>query len=194
MVLRALAVAILFIALIDITTQHEEYPVVAQWQGPQEPLVWDPRTYYEFKMTVTVYNAVRAQTDSTPDIMASGVRIELASAHEYRYCAVSRDWLSRWGGPLNYGDTIWISGTDDLDGAWIVQDTMNSRYINRVDLLVHRNRKHGKFRGTMEVDSWTISERDLAGGDSVVDAVRGVTTGKSVSSGESLLELVSTSP
>ena len=172
-ILRTLAVFILFVFALDITTGHTEYSSVAQWQGPEELLVVDLVQRAKFKMTITVYNAVREQTDSTPNIMASGAKIDISRAHEYGYCAVSRDYLSRWGGILNYGDTIWISGTPDLNGAWIVQDTMNSRYTKRVDLLVHRNRKLGYYRGTMEVSLWMNSRKTTGYGDSVVGVASG---------------------
>lgn len=100
-----------------------EYPVVLEL----------PETH---KVTVTIYNAVRGQTDSTPHILASGRHMNLNKIHEYRYAALSRDLLARWGGPFNYGDVIEITGAGNLDGFWVVQDSMNKRFKNRVDLLL----------------------------------------------------------
>ena len=86
-------------------------------------------------VVVTIYHPVEEQCDDSPDILASGLKIQIDRASEYRYCAVSRDLLVRWGGNFRYGDIIVIQGAEDLDGLWIIQDTMNPRWTNRVDLL-----------------------------------------------------------
>ena len=88
-----------------------------------------------YRVTVTTYNPTRAQTDSTPNITADGTRINPRKATQYRYVALSRDLLSRWGGPFEYGDYIVIEGTGDRDGIYQVRDTMNPRWTNRVDIL-----------------------------------------------------------
>ena len=54
--------------------------------------------------------------------------------------ALSRDLLSRWGGPFNYGDYIVIEGTGDRDGVYQVRDTMNPKWTNRVDILTTNSR------------------------------------------------------
>ena len=64
-----------------------------------------------FNVTVTTYNPTRQQTDSTPNITADGTRIKPWKATSYRYVALSRDLISRWGGPFDYGDYIVIEGT-----------------------------------------------------------------------------------
>lgn len=94
----------------------------------------------EFKLegmevTVTMYHPVRSQTDSTPDILADGTRIRVHKASEYRFIAVSRNLLKEHGGFLEYGDFIVLSGTDHKDGVYQVKDTMNKRFVNRVDIL-----------------------------------------------------------
>lgn len=94
----------------------------------------------EFKLeglsvTVTMYHPTRRQTDSTPNILADGTRIKVNKASEYRYIAVSRNLLIRYGGWLNYGDFIYLTGTDGKDGMYQVRDTMNARFVNRIDIL-----------------------------------------------------------
>ncbi len=88
-----------------------------------------------FDVTVTTYNPTRQQCDSTPNITADGTRINPKKATQYRYVALSRDLLSRWGGPFDYGDYIVIEGTDDRDGVYQVRDTMNPKWVKRVDIL-----------------------------------------------------------
>ena len=86
-------------------------------------------------VTLTMYHPTRNQTDSTPNITADGTKFNIWKASEYRYVAVSRDLLSRWGGPFEYGDYIVIEGTDGWDGVYQVRDTMNRKWTNRVDIL-----------------------------------------------------------
>ena len=96
-------------------------------------------------VTVTMYHPVRHQTDGTPDILADGTKIRIHKASEYKYVAVSRNLLKRWGGWLDYGDFIVLSGTDGKDGVYQVKDTMNARFINRIDILESPGTKPYKF-------------------------------------------------
>ncbi len=93
-----------------------------------------------YKVTVTTYNPTKAQTDDTPNITADGTRIKPWKATDYRYVALSRDLLSRWGGPFEYGDYIIIEGTGKYDGIYQVRDTMNRKWVNRVDILTTNSR------------------------------------------------------
>ena len=96
-------------------------------------------------VTVTMYQPVRYQTDSTPNILADGTRIRTQDASNYKFIAVSRNLLKRWGGFLDYGDFILLKGTDKKDGVYQVRDTMNKRYVNRIDILESIDVKPYKF-------------------------------------------------
>ena len=88
------------------------------------------------EVTVTMYHPVSRQTDSTPNILADGTRIRVHKASEYRFIAVSRNLLKRHGGFLDYGDFILLKGTNQKkDGVYQVRDTMNKRFVNRIDIL-----------------------------------------------------------
>ena len=93
-----------------------------------------------FNVTVTTYNPTKAQCDDTPNITADGTHFKTWKASSYRYVALSRDLLSRWGGPFEYGDYIIIEGTGDRDGVYQVRDTMNPKWTNRVDILTTNDR------------------------------------------------------
>ena len=93
-----------------------------------------------YKVTVTTYNPTKAQCDDTPHITADGTHFKTWKASSYRYVALSRDLLSRWGGPFEYGDYIIIEGTGDRDGVYQVRDTMNPKWTNRVDILTTNSR------------------------------------------------------
>lgn len=104
-------------------------------ESEPEPLVLELNTPVVIHVTVTIYHPVRSQTDSTPDIVASGKKINIRRASDHRWIAVSRDLLERWGGPLRYGELVYIANAGELSGYYRVEDTMNKRYTKRVDIL-----------------------------------------------------------
>lgn len=76
--------------------------------------------------TVTSYRSVATQTDGSPFTTSIGEHV-----HPHGV-AVSRDLLARWGGPLNYGDTIYVEGY----GFKVVNDCTHERLKQHVDLWV----------------------------------------------------------
>jgi len=96
-------------------------------------------------VTVTMYQPLRYQTDSTPNILADGTRIRIQEASNYKFIAVSRNLLKRFGGWLDYGDFVLLWDTDGKDGVYQVRDTMNPRFVNRIDILESVNVKPYKF-------------------------------------------------
>ena len=110
-----------------------------------------------YKVTVTTYNPTREQCDDTPNQTADGTYIKPWRATDYRYVALSRDLLDRWGGPFNYGDYIVIEGTDGWDGIYQVRDTMNPKWVNRVDILTTNSRfKYNNITMYKYVDEYEI--------------------------------------
>ena len=95
---------------------------------------------------VTVYHATVEQTDGDPFTTADGTTWDAIA--EQRIAALSREMLDRWGGPVSYGDAIWVEiPGSDLSGVWWVHDTMRDKVYKRatgtweplrgyVDLLV----------------------------------------------------------
>jgi hypothetical protein len=77
---------------------------------------------------------VPSQTDDSPFITSIGERV---GPHGV---AVSRDMLSRWGGPLNYGDAIYIEGV----GIKVVNDCMAERHRRAIDLWVETKEKESR--------------------------------------------------
>ena len=106
-------------------------------------------------VTVTMYEPVSYQTDSTPNILADGTRIRVHKASEYRFIAVSRNLLKRHGGWLDYGDFVLLKGTNHKDGVYQVRDTMNKRFVNRIDILESPGVRPYKF------DKASIVKTDL---------------------------------
>ena len=58
---------------------------------------------------------------------------------------MSRNLLKRYGGWLNYGDFIYLTGTGGKDGMYLVRDTMNPRFVNRIDILESPGTPQYKF-------------------------------------------------
>ena len=75
-------------------------------------------------MTVTAYQPVHKQTDSSPTWTSIGDRTTKFG------CAVSQDLLK--SGRVKYGDFVYIEGV----GIKVVNDCMNIRHKNAVDVLV----------------------------------------------------------
>jgi len=89
-------------------------------------------------VTLTTYNAVKSQCDSTPLITADGTKIDLKKLKngKIKYAAISRDLL--WCIPL--GSVIHIEG----HGYYDVRDTMNERFNHCIDILQHSSQKNLK--------------------------------------------------
>ena len=97
---------------------------------------------------VTVYHATVEQTDDDPLTTADGTTWGVDTIAGQRIAALSREMLDRWGGPVSYGDAIWVEiPGSDLSGVWWVHDTMRDKVYKRatgtweplrgyVDLLV----------------------------------------------------------
>ena len=89
-------------------------------------------------VTLTTYNATKAQCDETPDVTANGTIIDHKKLKQgkLKYCAISPDLL--WCIPM--GSIIYIDG----HGRYEVVDTMNARFKHYVDILQHHTEKNFK--------------------------------------------------
>lgn len=125
---------------------------LAWWIEPREVIVVEERVQEVFVdrevdvyvVTATVYHAVEGQCDDSPLVTASGAKIASAErAYDHKYIAVSRDLLDVFPN----GTMVEVSGCGELDGEWIVADTMNRRYKGYIDLLINPDMKGGKWEG-----------------------------------------------
>ncbi len=99
-------------------------------------------------VSATYYNPVAEQCWGDPLVTASGKRIDLEKLKrdEIKWIAVSRDLLAHY----NYGDKVMLSCSDDpsIEGIYTIEDTMNKRFKNKIDLLWHTDKKgKGKWEG-----------------------------------------------
>ena len=158
---------LLYVLPALIVTYHASNLIDEVWEENRtlKEQVWELQnncdTQYtnkiSYKVTVTTYNPTRSQTDSTPNELADGTKIKPWRATDYRYVALSRDLIARWGGPFEYGDYIVIEGTDGWDGIYQVRDTMNPKWTNRVDILTTNSRfKYNNITMYKYVDEYEI--------------------------------------
>jgi len=91
-------------------------------------------------VTLTTYKANESETDSTPNITASGFKITNPKKH--KIIAVSRDLKRKY----KFGQKVRIVGAGKYDGTYRVHDLMNKRYRKRIDILVGHNDKQTKLK------------------------------------------------
>lgn len=129
-------VALLLMILVECPKEKPKYISIDEMESAIRCSPSDTIPLYVHYVTVTGYNATSSQCDSTPNILADNTRINIYRAGSYRFCALSRDLLKRWGGKYSFGDTICLNGNGRYAGKWVVRDVMNSRHRNSIDLLV----------------------------------------------------------
>jgi 3D (Asp-Asp-Asp) domain-containing protein len=79
-------------------------------------------------VTITCYNSHPSQTDGTPFVTAFNTKTGPGTV------AVSRDLLDKGFTPLS---KVWIEGF----GVYTINDIMNKRYTNRVDIWIDQKAK-----------------------------------------------------
>jgi 3D (Asp-Asp-Asp) domain-containing protein len=91
-------------------------------------------------VTLTTYKANESETDSTPNITASGFKITNPKKH--KIIAVSRDLKKKY----KFGQKIRITNAGKYNGTYRVHDVMNKRYRKRIDILIGHNDKQTKLK------------------------------------------------
>ena len=86
-------------------------------------------------VSATMYYPVIGQCDDTPDITADQTKIpNIDSCSHLNWIAVSQDLLWFNGGPIRYGDTVYVFAGHKT-GQYIVRDAMNKRFTFKIDFL-----------------------------------------------------------
>ena len=120
---------------------------------------------YGIEVDVTMYQPVYPQTDDTPNITADGTRIRISKASQYKFVALSRNLLKRWGGPFDYGDFILLKGAGKKDGVYQVRDTMNPKWVNVVDILESESVQPYKYTDAQIYKlNWLQKEKEIING------------------------------
>jgi 3D (Asp-Asp-Asp) domain-containing protein len=92
-------------------------------------------------VTLTTYTISKAQTDNTPLITASGFKLDSINPYKHRIISISRDLKKIIG----FGDTVILENAGKYNGVWRVEDLMNSRFVNKIDILINPNDVHTKM-------------------------------------------------
>ena len=92
-------------------------------------------------VTLTTYSPSAGQTDSTPNITASGFKIDTLNPKRHKIIAISRDLKKKW----KFNQKVRIRKAGKYNGDYIVKDVMNKRYKNRIDILVDKDDEQVKL-------------------------------------------------
>ena len=84
-------------------------------------------------VTMTTYTISRGQTDSNPLETASGFILNRKNPKGHRVIAISRDLKDKFG----FSDSVLISNADGYNGVYVVEDVMNKRFTNKIDILIN---------------------------------------------------------
>ena len=106
----------------------------AHAQAPEAP------SQPSYAVTLTAYNAVAAQTDSNPLETASGAfsNPEIVAARSQDLAdELPFGTIIEIDGPANSGGTCGYDVVERVIGYRVIEDTMNVRYTNRIDVLLH---------------------------------------------------------
>jgi hypothetical protein len=154
-----------------VTQSHLPAYRVQEYVDNVEPMV-SPEYLHITDVHVTMYHPLAGQTDSTPDIVADGSWFDINTASDLKWLAVSRDLLDRWGGPLSFGDIVYIEIKEESDksGFYKVKDTMNPRFTKRIDILetpgypLYRHPSASMYlvfkEDTPKEDLWSLQEQN----------------------------------
>ena len=99
------------------------------------------KTLEPISVTLTTYTTSAKETDSTPNITASGFKIDTLNPMKHRIIAVSRDLKKKW----KFGTKVRITGAGKYNGTYYVRDVMNKRYKKRIDILIGKTHKQIKL-------------------------------------------------
>jgi len=135
------------ITIITILTMHLNYGVKIE----KNPFI-------ELDRATTYYCNV-SQCDNDPFTTADGSVIDPIKLKnkEIRWCALSRDLIwdeyrqgihaEGFRGLFEFGDTIVVKSNSNpqINGKWVVHDTMNKRYTRSIDFLIHPDNNKPKL-------------------------------------------------
>lgn len=92
-------------------------------------------------VTLTTYRPSIKETDSSPEITASGFKINMKNPQQHKILAVSRDLKKKF----KWGSKVRIINAGKFNGVYHIHDVMNKRYTKRIDVLIGWNQKATKL-------------------------------------------------
>ena len=150
-----------FSLLFGVTAFPAGNAVAPQTVAPAAPAI------PSYAVTMTAYNAVPEQTDGNPFETASGAYsnpdIVAARSHDLAEKLPFGTIVEIDGSTISPGNTCGFGAVEHHIGYRVIEDTMNQRYTNRVDVLLDK-------RANVKADDGT-----LLNGASVMGICKGVT-------------------
>lgn len=89
------------------------------------------------QVSLTTYTTVLNETDSTPLITASGLKLDSLNPKKHRVIAISRDLKELF----SFGDKVMLSNAGIYNGIWFIHDLMNKKWKNKIDILINPNER-----------------------------------------------------
>jgi 3D (Asp-Asp-Asp) domain-containing protein len=102
-----------------------------------------PKEVEYYTVQATVYSTNPKETDSTPNITASGFRLDPYNPKKHKIIAVSRDLKQK----LGFGKRVRIEGAGKHNGEYTVRDVMNKRWTNKIDILINPKDSPISYKG-----------------------------------------------
>ena len=96
-------------------------------------------------VSLSTYRADTAETDSTPLVTASGLKLDSLNPKKHRVIAISRDLKALF----SFGDKVKLTNAGKFDGIWIIHDVMNKRYRNKIDILINHSDRQISLEGVV---------------------------------------------
>ena len=93
-------------------------------------------------VTLTTYTPMLGETDSSPNITASGFKIDVKNPKKHKIIAISRDLKRKW----KFNQKVRIRKAGKYNGVYTIKDVMNKRHKKRIDILVGPKAKPIKLR------------------------------------------------
>lgn len=84
-------------------------------------------------VTMTTYTIEKNQTDSNPLETASGYILDKKNPAKHKVIAISRDLKKKF----KFSDSVYVSNAGSYDGVYVVEDIMNRRFKDRIDILIN---------------------------------------------------------
>jgi len=97
------------------------------------------------QVSLTTYTTDSNETDSTPLITASGLKLDSLNPKKHRVIAISRDLKKLF----SYGDKVMLSNAGIYNGIWFIHDLMNKKWKNKIDILINPNERQISLEGVV---------------------------------------------
>ncbi|NBV11246.1 MAG: hypothetical protein EBS04_07285 [Chitinophagia bacterium] len=96
-------------------------------------------------VSLSTYKADTTETDSSPFVTASGLKLDSSNPKKHRVIAISRDLKALFA----FGDKVILTNAGKFNGVWFVHDVMNKRYKNKIDILINPSDRQLSLKGVL---------------------------------------------